>query len=327
MCAGWARDSPDFKKEFPKDITIPVARLQELVYQNAMRFRFSLCLPLLATGFCQGAPDPLKSLENCRFVPTPWADGDSFLVRTKDGGEMTVRLYGADCIEFHVTDDTDARRLREQRRYFGIAESGGSPEKSISLAKRLGGLAARETAKQLAAPFTVHTAFSDARGDGKHKRIYGFVETSDGKDLSEQLVSKGLARAFGVYRETPLGVSGKDYRAQLEDLELRAAKTGAGAWAETDWDKLPFERGEQRTEDTEMDLATGAKREFSGTPINVNTAARDELMTLPGIGETTANRIIGGRPYKSLAGLDEVEGIGEKTLERLGGYLRFGETP
>lgn len=104
MCAGSARDSPDFKKEFPKDITIPVARLQELVYRNTMRFRFSLCLLLLATGFCQGAPDPLKSLENCRFVPTPWADGDSFLIRTKEGEEMTVRLYGADCIEFHVTD-------------------------------------------------------------------------------------------------------------------------------------------------------------------------------------------------------------------------------
>lgn len=286
------------------------------------------CLFLLFLApVSRGAPEELQRLDNCRFIPTPWADGDSFLVRTKEGEEMTVRLYGADCIEFHVTDDTDARRPREQRRYFGIAESGGSPEKSIQLAKQLGGFAAGETADLLTKPFTVHTAFADARGDGKHKRIYGFVETSDGKDLSGQLVSKGLARAFGVYRETPQGTSGKDYRAQLEDLELRAAKIGLGAWAKTDWEKLPFERGEQRTEDTEMDLATGAKREFTGEKINVNTAARDELMTLPGIGEVTANRIIEGRPYESLADLDEVEGMGEKTLERLAGYLEFSRNP
>ena len=292
-----------------------------------MSIRFILCLLLVVSGLCQGASTPLQSLENCRFIPTPWADGDSFLVRTKDGEEMTVRLYGADCIEFHVTDNSDARRLREQRRYFGISGFGGSPQKSIKLAKGLGGLAAEETAKLLATPFTVHTAFSDARGDGKHKRIYGFVETSDGSDLSGNLVSKGLARAFGVYRETPQGTSGKEYRAQLEDLELRAAKIGLGAWAKTDWDKLPFERGEQRTEDTEMDLATGAKREFTGPPINVNTAARDELMTIPGIGEVTANRIIEGRPYKALADLDEVDGIGGKTLERLAKYLDFGGKP
>lgn len=291
--------------------------------KHLMILRATLLLLVLTSGLSWAAPDPLQRLENCRLIPTPWADGDSFLVRTETGEEMTVRLYGADCIEFHVTDKTDARRLREQRRYFGISEHGGSPETSIQHAKQLGGLAAEETAKLLTQPFTVHTAFADARGDGKHKRIYGFVQTSDGKDLSEQLVSKGLARAFGVYREGPQGTSGKDYRAQLEDLELRAAKIGNGAWAETDWDKLPFERGEQRTEDTEMDLATGAKREFSGEKINVNTAARDELMTLPGIGEVTANRIIESRPYTSLADLDEVEGVGEKTLERLAEFLDF----
>jgi len=285
-------------------------------------------LALLATcGLAHAAPDPLVRLENCRLVPTEWADGDSFLVRTAEGKDFTVRLYGADCIEYHVTDKSDASRLGEQRRYFGIAEFGKSPEKSIELAKSLGGKAADETASLLAKPFTIHTAFADARGDGKHKRIYAFVTTSDGADLSEALVSKGLARAFGVYRETPGGVSGATFRDELADLELRAAKLGLGAWEHTDWEKLPAERGEQRSEEAEMDLATGAKREFTGPRLNPNTAARDELMTLPGIGETTANRIIQGRPYKSLADLDKVEGIGGKTLERLAEFLDFSQIP
>lgn len=287
-----------------------------------------ILLSLLAMcGSASAAPDPLERLENCRLVPTEWADGDSFLVRTAEGKDFTVRLYGADCIEYHVTDKSDASRLGEQRRYFGIAKYGDSPEKSINLAKSLGGNAAEETTRLLAKPFTLHTAFADARGDGKHKRIYAFVTASDGSDLSEALVAKGLARAFGVYRETPKGISGNAYREQLADLELRAAKLGIGAWEHTDWEKLPIEREEQRTEEAETALATGAKREFSGPRLNPNIAARDELMTLPGIGEVTANRIIQGRPYKSIADLTKVDGIGEKTVESLTEFLDFSSVP
>lgn len=282
---------------------------------------------LAATTLAWAAPDPLTQLGNCTLVPTGWADGDSFLVRTADGEEMTVRLYGADCIEYHVTDTTDARRLREQRRHFGIAEFGKSPEKSIELAKSLGGLAAEETRRVLAKPFTLHTSFADARGDGRYKRIYGFITTADGADLASHLVASGLARAFGVYKMTPLGKSGGDYRAQLTDLELQAARLGKGAWKHTDWNQLPEERRAQREEDAEMDIATGAKQEFSGKRINVNTAARDELMTIPGIGEVTANRIIEGRPYGKPADLEKVDGIGEKTVGRLIEYLEFGKAP
>jgi len=283
---------------------------------------------ILATAaHAYAAPDPLERLENCTLAPTEWADGDSFLVKTTDGKQLTVRLYGADCIEYHVTDESDARRLREQRRYFGIAEFGGSPEKSIALAKSIGGLAAEETVRVLGKPFIVHTSFADARGDGKHQRIYGFVTTADGADLSSHLVSAGLARAFGVYKTTPLGKSGNEYRAQLTDLELRAARLGSGAWKNTDWNQLPEERMMQREEDAELDLATGAKQEFSGNPVNINTAARDELMRVPGIGEVTANRIIEGRPYGKPADLEKVEGISAKTVERYLEYLDFGKAP
>lgn len=279
-----------------------------------------LFLFLTLTAF---AADPLTHLERCTLVKSDWSDGDSFPIRTADGKEITIRLYGADCIEWHVTDETDARRLRAQRRYFGISGFGGTPQASIEAAKGFGGKAAEEVARALAEPFSVHTAYSDARGDGRFKRFYGFVTTSKGEDLATRLVGLGLARAFGVYRETPAGITSKEYRASLEDLELQAAKKGLGAWAATDWEHLPEERKEERNETAEIELAKGGGGLAAGEKINPNTAARDELMKLPGIGEVTANRIIEARPFSKLEDLDAVDGIGKQTLLRLAPFLVF----
>jgi competence protein ComEA len=51
--------------------------------------------------------------------------------------------------------------------------------------------------------------------------------------------------------------------------------------------------------------------------VNLNTASQAEIESLPGIGPVLAQRIIEGRPYRSLEDLDRVKGIGPKLLERL----------
>lgn len=287
-----------------------------------MRTPLTLFLTLFLTLASKGS-EPLNHIERCTLVPTPWADGDSFLVRTAEGKELTIRLYGADCIEWHVTDESDARRLRAQRRYFGISGFGGSPQASIEAAKGFGKQAAEEVARALAEPFSVHTAYSDARGDVRFPRFYGFVTTAKGEDLATRLVALGLARAFGVYRETPAGTTSKEYRASLEDIELKAAKNSLGAWAVTDWESLPEQRKEERNENAELDLATAPRGLAEGEKINPNTAARDDLLKLPRIGDVTANRIIESRPYVKLEDLDKVEGIGKQTLILLEPYLTF----
>lgn len=273
------------------------------------------------------AQQPLTRLENCSYVPTDWADGDSFLVRTADGKEFTVRLYGADCIEWHISDDTDARRLREQRRYFGISKLGGDVAVSIEAAKKYGKSAAERVAVLLQKSFAIYTAYADARGDGKHQRVYGFVRLADGRDLASVLVEEGLARAFGVFRATPDGESSAEYREAMHDLELQAAKRGRGIWSDTDWETLPVERRLQRHEEADLNLAADKSEASNNLVLDPNTAARDELLKLPGVGEIMANRIIEGRPYLKVDDLLEVPGIGIPTLERLRSHLQIREPP
>lgn len=50
--------------------------------------------------------------------------------------------------------------------------------------------------------------------------------------------------------------------------------------------------------------------------VNINTASKTELTTLNGIGESTAEKIIQGRPYQKIEDLLNVSGIGEATWNK-----------
>jgi len=65
----------------------------------------------------------------------------------------------------------------------------------------------------------------------------------------------------------------------------------------------------------------GAAAEEKLSRVNLNTATVDELTTLPGIGPSYAKRIVEFRekngPFKKVEDLLNVQGIGEKTLEKI----------
>ena len=80
-----------------------------------------------------------------------------------------------------------------------------------------------------------------------------------------------------------------------------------------------------RTTDNEYTWGTAAQdavqvqEETSGL-VNINTATRDQLMTLPGIGEATADAIIAYReetPFTSTQDITNVSGIGESKYNRI----------
>ncbi|MEE2734582.1 MAG: helix-hairpin-helix domain-containing protein, partial [Verrucomicrobiota bacterium] len=100
-----------------------------------------------------------------------------------------------------------------------------------------------------------------------------------------------------------------------------------GIWKLTNWDSLPEERRVERAQEQEEQLEALPLKENS---INPNTASRDELMRLPGIGEVMAARIMEAREagaFRTAADLGRVAGIGEKTVARIALYLSFRGQP
>ncbi len=58
--------------------------------------------------------------------------------------------------------------------------------------------------------------------------------------------------------------------------------------------------------------------------LNPNTAGKEELMSINGIGPVLSARIIAGRPYKTVDDLLKVKGIGPKKLEHIRPYFCAG---
>lgn len=280
-------------------------------------FFFSVLVAAFTTVVAEGTA---QTFRGCRLGDGAWADGDSFPVILPDGRTVALRLYGADCVEKHVGDETMARRLRAQRRYFGIG--GGDVPESMAKARVFARKAAERTNELLAKPFDVETAFSKTPGGG---RIYGFVQTASGQDLAAVLVREGLARAHGISRQRSDGTSAIGYRESLADLELTAAAAGRGIWAETDWERIAEDRAQERREAAELEsLVAGAKLEQDG--LDPNSATAEDFESLPGIGAVLAERIVSARgegKFQSAQDLLRVRGMSPAKLKAIEGQLNF----
>ena len=89
---------------------------------------------------------------------------------------------------------------------------------------------------------------------------------------------------------------------------------------------LPVEREIQRLEDEEDQIAQGNNPLPADFRLNPNTASRDDLDRLPGIGEDKANGIIEARedaPFNKPEDLMPVLGIKQKTLDKFSKHLEF----
>jgi competence protein ComEA len=82
------------------------------------------------------------------------------------------------------------------------------------------------------------------------------------------------------------------------------------------WPRLTVQFTPTQVKNTPQALQAGPVRPAVAI-VNLNTASQAEIESLPGIGPVLAQRIIEGRPYRSLEDLERVRGIGPRLLERL----------
>jgi comEA protein len=75
-------------------------------------------------------------------------------------------------------------------------------------------------------------------------------------------------------------------------------------------------------------VASFAKKKPPEKPVNLNTANSEELQLVPGIGPTTADKILKMRksygPFKSVDDLLAIRGLGPKRLEKMRKFLTVG---
>jgi len=281
-------------------------------------------------------------MKDCRLIPNPANDGDSFHV-SAGAKEYLFRLYFVDAPE---TDEMTPRRLIEQAKYFAI---------TVPEAIEAGRAAKDFTRQKLSEPFTVFTHMSDALGQSKLERFYAFVQTREG-DLGEQLVRNGLARIYG-FKTTPPGLrNSQEELAKLQQLEDQAKQEMIGAWgisaerlnahAQTQSSFSSFIPEQKiasrlashgspsvsspipqpvapsgRTSPIRMNK-THAKENTPLGRIDINTATEKELTTVPGIGHVMAARIIAARPFRNADDLEKVSGIGNKKYAEMRPYFQ-----
>lgn len=273
---------------------------------------------LMFGGIFQSYAADLQMFSNAKLINNPANDGDSFLVEV-NGKSFRVRLYFVDCPETSVNSKSDAQRVREQARYFGLT----SAERII----HFGNEAKTFVEHVLDKPFTVYTAFASALGRSAKGRVYAFITTADGDDLASLLVQNGLARTHGMGRKTPNGIPRNEMIERLRDLETSAMLKRVGIWSESNPDRIAELRAKQRSEERKLqeikNQATKAKS--SQGLLDLNTATEKELQSIKGIGPILAKRIIAGRPYKTVDDLLKVKGIGPKKLEKIRAYVVVGK--
>jgi endonuclease YncB( thermonuclease family) len=274
----------------------------------------SVFLVILLTA-AEVRANELEEIPGCSFEPADWADGDSFFVKLPGGKKEVFRLYFVDCIEMYVSDVSDARRIREQSRYFGVDDV----KNCVEYGKR----AAEFTAAQLQKPFTVYTAYAEARGRSGKPRYYAMIKTAEGHDLAQLLVQKGLARTFGVGRELPDGTLRDDWESNLKDLELSAAIRRIGIWKLSNPDQIVAMRQTEREEAAGLAAIDDALSiQPPESPVDVNRASLEELVRT-GLRESLAEQVIRNRPFRNIAELENIKGIGPVTMTKILPFLKI----
>ncbi|HHB0766291.1 helix-hairpin-helix domain-containing protein [Enterococcus faecium] len=144
--------------------------------------------------------------------------------------------------------------------------------------------------------------YTDIKGSVKEPGIYSFS--------SEERVYDVLKRAGGLLEEADSDRI--NFSAKIEDQQVLYIPA-VGEDLPEHLDQLVSPEGKQSTADSEP------------SKININTASPSELQQIPGIGSVKAQEIIRFREengsFQKVEDLQEISGIGEKTVEKLKNFV------
>ena len=77
---------------------------------------------------------------------------------------------------------------------------------------------------------------------------------------------------------------------------------------------------------TNKTTKVSSSRDSKSKKININTASKTELESLPGVGPSTADNIIAARPFKRIGDLKDVSGIGDQRYDDIRPLVTVGSS-
>jgi endonuclease YncB( thermonuclease family) len=211
------------------------------------------------------------------YGPLGWIDG------------MVVGVIDGDTVDVKVNE----RRMERVR----LVEI-DAPERGAPYSKQ-----SKQVLSELVYGRMVSVAITSWDSDRDGRPIGRILRFSDDRarvvDVSREMVARGAAWYFPRF--------GKDR--SLVAVQSAAQSARLGLWA------LPVEQQmppwEWRKAPRDARPAQQASKPTEGSlHVNVNTATPAELESLPGIGPALAQRIIAGRPYKSMGQLERFNRTG-----------------
>jgi hypothetical protein len=146
--------------------------------------------------------------------------------------------------------------------------------------------------------------------------------------LGLALVGLALVPAAGARPGPVVRVEGDVARpGWYEAQDLGGAVAAAGGPGGLILAGLPEDGGRLRVEGAyaypDLAIVAPVSREVGRDPrVSLTHASRAELERLPRVGPVLAERIVAGRPYRSVAQLDRVKGVGPATLAKLRPLVR-----
>jgi len=219
----------------------------------------------------------------------------TFLIGAIVGSLITLFFFSSECPECKVNDNAVEESSEKSR----LEVQGSTTE--IEIEKKSG-----DTDTTVSLPVSECSVVVDISGAVNNPGVYCFEDGSKIVDVVER--AKGFTDKV-AYRYVSM-------RINLSELITDHQKIYIPFEEDVYCEVKSLEYVETQESSSSQTETSNNSSDSTQSCININTATKDELTTLNGVGESTAQKIIDGRPYETIEDILNVSGIGESTYEK-----------